>query len=121
MENSEIIAKVFELKEKIIKSYLYKDLKEKEKKMMEDDECSKLLCQYQNIQSKYNEAKRFEKYGSDIVTVSKELSEIKCKVNENKLVKEYNEAFRKMNKQLKNIEKIIFKDITKERKEIELE
>jgi len=121
MENSKIIAKVFALKEEIVNSDLYKDLKNRERKMLEDEDCFKLLHLYQEAQSKYNEAKRFEKYGSDLAKVSKELSEIKCKVNENKLVKEYNEAFKTMKKQLKKIEKIIFKDIIRERKEIELE
>ena len=121
MGNSEILALTFKLKEEIINSELYKDLKDKEKKMLEDEECSKLLYLYQDAQSKYNEAKRFEKYGSDMEKVSGELSEIKKKVYENKFVKEYNAAFKKMNKELKRIEGIIFKDIIKERKEIEIE
>lgn len=121
MENSEILVLTFKLRDEIINSKLYKELKEKEKKMMDDEECSRLLYLYQNVQSKYNEAKRFEKYGSDIESVSKELSEIKYKVDENKLVKDYYEIFKKMNKELKNIEKIIFKDILKERKEINIE
>jgi len=121
MENSEIIALTFKLKEEIVNSDLYKNLKEKERRMLEDEECSKLLHTYQVKQNEYNEAKRFEKYGSDVDGVSKELSEIKYKVDENKFVKEYNEAYKKINKELKNIEKIIFKDIVKERKEIVLE
>ena len=121
MGNSEILALTFKLKEEIINSELYKDLKDKEKKMMEDEETSKLLLLYQDAQSKYNEAKRFEKYGGDVDKASKELSEIKSKVYENKFVNEYNEAFKKMKKQLKRIEGIVFKDIIKERKEIEIE
>ena len=121
MENSEILALTFKLRDQIVNSELYKNLKEKEKKMMEDEECSKLLYLYQNIQSKYNEAKRFEKYGSDIELVSKELSEIKYKVDENELVKEYTQTYKNLNKELKNIEKIIFKDILTERKEINIE
>ena len=121
MNNSDILSKVFDLKEQIINSDLFVELKDKEKKMLEDEECSKLLISYQNIQSEYNEAKRFEKYGSDIQTVSKKLSDIKIKVEENKFVKEYNECYKKMKKELKRIENILFKDIVKDRKEIEIE
>ena len=121
MNNSEILALTFRLKEEIMSSELYKDLKNKEKKMLEDENCSNLLYLYQEAQNKYNEAKRFEKYGSDVSKASKELSEIKQKVYENDLIKAYNDSFKKMNKELKRLEKIIFKDIIKERKEIEIE
>ena len=121
MDNSEILTKVFELKDKIVNSFLYTNLKEKEKRMLDDEECFKLLSLYQEKQTEYNEAKRFEKYGSDVNKASKELSEIKIKVDSNKFVKEYNEAYKLMCKELKKIEKIIFKDIFKERKEIEIE
>ena len=121
MNNSDILSKVFDLKDQIVNSELYIELKDKEKKMLEDEECSKLLYLYQDAQSKYNEAKRFENYGSDLGKASKELSDIKVKVEENKFVKEYNECYKKMKKELKKIEKILFKDIVKERKEIEIE
>lgn len=121
MNNSEILSKVFDLKDQIINSELYIELKDKEKKMLEDEECSKLLYLYQDAQSKYNEAKRFENYGSDIDKASKELSDIKVKVEENNFVKEYNECYKKVKKELKRIEKILFKDIVRERKEIEIE
>lgn len=121
MNNSEILGKVFDLKEKFINSELYVELKRKEKEMLDNEECSKLLYLYQNVQSKYNEAKRFEKYGSDLKLASKELSEIKCKVEENYFVKEYNECYKRVKKELKRIEKILFKDIIKERKEIDIE
>ena len=121
MNNSEIVGKVFDLKDQIVNSELYVELKDKEKKMLEDEECSKLLCLYQDMQGKYNEAKRFENYGSDVDSVSKELSDIKVMVEKNKFVKEYNESYKKMKKELKRIEKILFKDIIRERKEIEIE
>lgn len=121
MSNSEILSKVFDLKDQIVSSELYIELKNKEKKMLEDEECSKLLYLYQDAQCKYNEAKRFENYGSDMAKVSEELSKIKAKVEENKFVKEYNECYKKMKKELKRIEKILFKDLVKERKEIEIE
>ena len=121
MDCSEILIKVFELKDKIVNSDLYLELKNKEKAMLEDEECSKLLYLYQNVQSKYNEAKRFEKYGSDMASVSKELSETRCKVEEHCLVKDYNECYKRNVKQIKEIEKILFQDIVKKRKEIEIE
>lgn len=121
MENSEILKLTLELKERIVSSESYINLKEKEKKMMENDECCKLLHLYQSVQSEYNEAKRFEKYGSKVDEVLKRLSEIKYKVDENVFVKEYNEAYKQMNKELKKIEEVIFKDIVSKRKEINLE
>ena len=120
MENTEILALAYELKEKIENSELYKNLKNNEKAMVEDEECFKLLYLYQNLQNEYNEAKRFEKYGSDVEGVQKRLFEIKYKVDENELVKKYNESYKLMRKELKNIEKIMFKDIIKERKEIDI-
>lgn len=119
--NSEILAKTFELKEILVNSNLYKNLKQKENNMMNDKDCFNLLCTYQNAQDKYNDARRFEKYGSDVKNAQKELSDIKQKVDENSLVREYNQAYKEMKKELKKIEKIIFKDIIKERKEISIE
>ena len=121
MNNSEILSLTYDLKDKIIESDLYKDLKEKEKKMLEDEECMKLLISFENIKEEYEQAKRFEKYGSDLASVQKRLSEIKYMVDENELVKEYNLAYRRLKKKLKEIEKIVFKDIIKPKKEILIE
>lgn len=121
MNNSEIIAKTFELREKLLNSEVYKILKEKEKEMVDNEECFKLLSDFQCAKDKYNDAKRFEKYGGNIEESQRELSKIKRQLSENKYVKTYNEAYRKMIEQLRNIEKIIFKDIIKERKEIKIE
>ena len=121
MNNSEILSKVFDLKDQIINSELYVDLKDKEKSMLNDSECFNLLCLYQDTQSNYNEAKRFENYGSNVENIGKELSDIKVKVEENTFVKEYNQSYKKMRNELKRIEKILFKDIVKEKKEIEIE
>ena len=71
MNNSEILAKVFQLKDMIVENELYKDLKIKEKEMMDNDECFNLLCLYQNVQSKYNEAKRFENFGVNIACLNR--------------------------------------------------
>lgn len=121
MENSEILALTFKLKDKLVNSDLYRKLKEAERKMLEDSECSRLLCLYQSKQSDYNEAKRFEKYGSDVSKVSKELSNLKVEVENNKLVKEYNESYKLFSKELKKIEEIVFKDIVSKKKEITIE
>ena len=119
--NSDILAKTFELKEMLMNSDTYMQLKECEKNMLDDKECFILLNAYQLAQGKYNDAKRFEKYGGKVEEAQKELSELKLKVDENQLVKEYNKSYKEMRKELKKIESIIFKDIVKERKEISLE
>ena len=89
--------------------------------MINDEDCFSLLNAYQLAQDKYNEAKRFEKYGGKVEEAQKELSEIKKVVNENKFVKEYNFAYKKMRKELDEIENIVFKDIIKEKKRIIIE
>jgi cell fate (sporulation/competence/biofilm development) regulator YlbF (YheA/YmcA/DUF963 family) len=121
MNNCDILALSYCLKDELLNSELYKNLKEKEQIMLEDKDCSMLLCAFQQLKNEYNEAKRFEKYGSDIDGVQKRLSELKYKLDENKLVRDYNLAYKEMRKKLKQIEKIVFKDIIKERKEIEIE
>ena len=121
MNNSEILSLTYDLKDKIIESDLYKELKEKEKKMLEDNECMKLLSAFEQLKEEYEQAKRFEKYGSDVASVQKRLSEIKFKVDENELVKDYNFAYKKLKNKLKEIEKIVFKDIIEKRKEIVIE
>lgn len=121
MNNSEILSLTYDLKDKIIESDLYKALKDKEKKMLEDEECMKLLISFEHVKEEYEQARRFEKYGSDLASVQKRLSEIKFKVDENVLVKDYNLAYRKLKKKLKEIEKIVFKDIIEKRKEIIVE
>ena len=120
MNNSDIIAKTFELKDKLVNSDLYIDLKKKEQDMLNNEECFKLLNSYQEAQTRYNDAKRFEKYGGDVASASKELSDIKCLVENNELVKAYNESYNNLRKELKRIEKILFKDVLKERKEIDI-
>lgn len=121
MENSSILALVFELKDKIVASELYKNLKKKEKFMLEDQKCFKLLMEYQNAQSNYNEAKRFEKYGADVLTSQKKLSEIKFLIDENSFIKEYNKVYKEFSKYIKSIEKILFNGIIKEKREIDIE
>ncbi len=121
MNNSDILVLTYELKDKIKESSFYLDLKEKEKSMLEDDECFKLLSEYQKVQEEYNEAKRFEKYGGKVEERLKELSEIKYRVDENELVKAYNLAYKTMVKELKKIEKIVFKDIIEERRKLVIE
>lgn len=118
MSNSDILRKVFELKDMLVDSELYKRVKLAEEKMMKDETCFILLNTYQDVQKEYNEAKRFEKYGSDVLSVQKQLSDIKKKVNENELVIKYNEVYKEMKKELKKIEKMLFKDIIEERKEM---
>lgn len=120
MNNSDILALTYELKEKIVDSNLYKDLKEKEKNMMDDEICCKLLILFEQVKEEYKDAKRFEKYGSNIEEVQKRLSKIKLEVGENILVKSYNEAYKKMKNELRRIQNIVFKDIIKERKEINI-
>lgn len=111
MNYSDILEDAFKLREIILKNELYLDMKEKEKLMLEDENVSKLLLLFENLKEEYNQAKRFEKYGSDISSAQKKLSEVKYLIDENYLVKAYNLAYKKMKLQLKEIEYNIFEDI----------
>lgn len=89
--------------------------------MIEDEECFRLLMEYQNSQSRYNEAKRFEKYGGDILNAQKKLSDVKFLVDENVLVKEYNQVYKEFVMRIRKIENILFKDIIKEKLVVDIE
>ncbi len=117
---SEILKETFELKDKILNSAEYKTLKEKENKMMNDKECILLLNKFERAKEEYNNAKRFENYGSDVVSAQKLLSSVKTELDNNELVKEYNEAFKHMKKIIKNIEGAIFEGIIKSKTAIDL-
>lgn len=116
MNDTEILTLVYELKDKIENSDIYKELKKNEEQMMKNEDCLKLFFAYQNIQEEYNQAKRFEKYGSDVEDVQKRLYEMKLKVDSNELVKKYNESYKLVKKELKNIENVLFKDVVKVKK-----
>ena len=121
MGNSDILSLVYELKDQLLNSDLYKDMKSKEERMFLDKECARLLSCFQQLKDEYREAKRFEKYGSNVEKVQKRLSEVKYQLDENTLVKEYNEAYKKMKVALKDLERNLFKDIIEDKKEIEIE
>ena len=121
MNKSNILALAFELKQKIVESVLYNDLKEKEKRMLENEESSNLLFSFEKLKDEYKEAKRFEKYGANPVEIQRKMSELKYKLDSHMLIREYNEAYKNMRRELKNIESIIFDDIIEKRKEISIE
>lgn len=121
MNNSEILGLVFELKESIVNGDLYISLKEKEKNMINDEDCFKLLNLYQSVQEEYNNAKRFENYGGKVAEAQKKLGEIKKKVHENPLVIEYNAAYKKLIRELDEIQSILFKDIIATKRKIIIE
>lgn len=121
LNNGEILLLTYDLKDSILSSDLYKDLKEKEKKMLDDEECFKLLCSFQTLKHEYEEAKRFEKYSSDVKSIQSKLSQLKIEIDNNKLVKEYNCAYKVMKRELKKLENIIFDGVFKKRKAINIE
>ena len=118
MLDTKILELTYDLKELLVNSYEYKDVKTKEKLMEEN--CSELLIKYNYLVNEYNNALRFEKYGSDVTKARKELADFKFILDSNEYVKAYNEAYKKMNKLLSKLESIIFKGI-KEDKKIKLD
>ena len=121
MSNSEILSLVFELKDNIMSSEFYITLKEKEKQMMDDEECFKLLNLYQSVQEEYNNAKRFENYGGKVEETQQKLSQVKKKVNDNPLVIEYNMAYKKLVKELEKIQDTLFDGIIVKKRKVEIE
>lgn len=119
--STDILVLTYELKDKIINCNLYKELKEKEKEMIKNDRCRLLFNKFQRAQDEYNDAKRFQNYGSNLNEIGTRLSLVKQEVYNNEFIKEYNHLYSEMRKTLANIEKIIFKDIIKENKRIIIE
>lgn len=91
----------------------YIELKKKEKSMLEDEETLKLLMDYQNKQSEYNDAIKYEKYGSNPELKRKELADLKYKVDTNVLVMEYNNAYKEMKNILDQVSNIVFEGVLK--------
>ena len=100
-----------EIKNIIIESDEYKAAKEAETKMINDPETIRLLSLYQQKQQEYNDALRFEEYGSDVETIRKQLAEIKLMVDSNVLVTEYNRKYKAVKEILDTATKNILKDI----------
>ena len=111
MINTEVMSKVFELKEKLVNSDEYKDVKQKEQLM--EDNCSALLMRYNSLFDEYNQALRFEKYGSDVTKIQKELHECKIELDNNEYVKAYRIAYKSMTNILETIQGVIFQGIIK--------
>ena len=109
MINTEIIAKVYELKEKLINSKEYKLVKDKEKLM--EEKANELLTRYNYLFNEYNEAKRFENYGGKVKEYQKLLADTKLELDRNEYVIEYRKAYKDMEQVLSNIQDILFKDI----------
>ena len=116
MYNTQIISKVYDLKQMILNSNEYKQVKEKEKVMEEN--CASILVRYSNIFNEYNEALRFKDYGANVNEVQKRLHLCKLELDENIYVKEYKEAYKKMNELLGEIEGILFASIIENKKEL---
>ena len=91
----------------------YIELKKKEKSMLEDEETFKLLVDYQNKQSEYNDAIKYENYGSNPEVKRKELADLKYKVDTNILVMEYNKAYKEMKQVLDQVSNIVFEGVLK--------
>jgi len=114
MIDTKILELTYELKDMLINSEEYKDVKEKEKVMEEN--CTSLLIKYNSLMDEYNNAIRFEKYGSDVDKARKKLAECKMELDTNEYVKSYKNAYKKMNKLLSSLEDIIFDGIIENNK-----
>ncbi len=102
------------IKDDIKNSSLYQDLKNKEKEMLEDETTFVLLNKYQEKQEEYNQALKYEKYGSNPKKIRKELADLKLEVDRNDFVKKYKESYQKMTSLLKKINETILGGIIDE-------
>ena len=118
MMDTEILGLTYELKEMLLNSKEYKLVKEKERLMEEN--CGMLLIKYNNLVDEYNNAVRFEKYGGDVEGTRKRVFDCKLELDQNEYVKEYNKAYKDMNKLLLSLQDIIFDGII-ENKRIRIE
>ena len=99
------------INESIKESIEYKNVKEAEKKMLEDSDTLILLTLYQQKQDEYNDALRFKEYGANVNKIKKELADIKYKVDINDYVKEYNSCYKKLKELLDKVSKNILESI----------
>ena len=111
MQQQDIFALAYELQSEIVNSDLYKEVKEKENKMLGDQATFMLLNKYQTAQEEYNEALRFKDYGGNVKEKQLEMYKIKLEVDANPLVRSYNEAYKRLSDLLDKIEKTIFKGL----------
>ena len=118
MIDTEILSLTYELKDMLVNSKEYKLVKEKERLMEEN--CSMLLIKYNTLIDEYNNAIIFEKYGGDVEGTRKKVFECKLEIDQNEYVKEYNKAYKEMNKLLSSLQDIIFDGII-ENKRIRIE
>lgn len=109
MSRTDILTKVYELKDKLLNSEEYKNVKEKERLMEEN--CNSLLIKYNYLFNEYNQALRFKDYGSDVTKAQRELNECKKELDNNEYVKEYRSAYKKMTKLLNDVEMNIFQNL----------
>lgn len=106
MLNTLVLAKVYELKDLLLESNEYKNVKKKEQLMEEN--CQNILIRYNYLFEEYNQALRFEKYGSDVNKIQKELNECKKELDRDEYIKDYRKAYKEIDKLLKSIQNTIF-------------
>lgn len=111
MEELELALKI---KDDIKNSFLYKDLKEKEKMMLEDELTFILLSKYQEKQEEYNQSLKYEKYGSNPDKVRKELADLKLEVDRNSFVVAYKKSYQELFDLLNKLNKTILGGIISE-------
>lgn len=113
MFNTKITAKVYELKEMLLHSREYEEVKNKERLMEEN--CANLLIKYNDLFNKYNDALRFKDYGSDVASAQKSLFNCKKELDNNPYVQDYKNSYRKMNQLLQELQSLIFENIIENR------
>ena len=103
----------FKLNEELLKDDIILDVKEKEEIMNNNLEFIKLIVAYDTLKTEINDLERFN---VDIKDKQKVLYELKLKIDNLKVVKDYNDAYKKAREYLKKVAEIAFDNIDEELK-----
>ena len=103
----EILDLTYELVDEIKATKDYQRLLELKGFLDKDEAIIELIHAFNKIKAKYEEVNKYGKYHPDLKKVGKELSEIKEKVFENEIIKEYKDLEKKIQKQLDEISRKI--------------
>ncbi len=104
MELNTVLNDAFEFHKKLKQTQEYVQYKIIEEKFLTDKNLSSIFFDYQNIKNEYEVTNNQE--------LLKELYELKIVIDSNNLVKEYKDAYNKLNVKLNEIKNIIFQDLT---------
>lgn len=104
MNYTEIIEKTYELVDAIKQSGEYKDYIFYAKKVEKDNELKLLLAEYHKARDEFEQALKYKDYYPNFDIVKKRLQELKLKLVNHGLFKQYKQAEKRLEQHLNEIE-----------------